>query len=65
MPNQPLVRFPVLCRRGLIVSEGYGRRVLVEMVDANELVIGSTGEVPSVRGESHRVYGAQMMAHVA
>lgn len=40
-------------------------RIAVELVYADNPVIGAGSEVTAIRGESDGVYGAQVVAHVA
>lgn len=65
VPNQALVRLPVLDRRRLVGAKGRGWRPLVQMVDADELVVGAAGQVAAIGREAHGMDGAQMVAHVA
>ena len=44
---------------------GMGGRVAIELVDANDSVVGAGCEVAAVRGEADRVDGAEVVAHVA
>lgn len=62
---QSLVRLPIFCGRRVVVPKGDGRRSLVQVVYANELVVGTAGQVPSIGGKPHRVNCPQVMAHVA
>ena len=39
------------------------RRIRIEFVDAYYLVVGSRRKILPIAGESHRVYGARMVAH--
>ena len=65
MADKALVRLPVLDGRRLVGAKGRGRRPLVEVVDADELVVGAAGQIAAIGREAHRVDGAQVMAHVA
>jgi len=42
-----------------------GGGIRVELVDANDLVIGTRGKVPAVGREANRVDGSEVMAHMA
>lgn len=46
-------------------SRCVGRRVAVEMVDTDDLVVGAGSEVATIRGKSNGMNGSEMVAHVA
>lgn len=63
--DQALVRLPILDGRRVVGAESRRWRPLVQMVDADELIIGAAGQIPAIGREAHRVDGAEMVAHVA
>lgn len=65
MANQSLVRLPILDGRRLVGAKGGSWRAFVEVVYADDLVVGTAGKITTVGGESNGVNGAKMMAHMA
>lgn len=65
MSHQTFGCFPVLNRRRFVGAEGCDRWwTALELVYADDLVVGARGEIATIGGEAHGVYGSQVVAHM-
>ena len=65
MSNQALVCFPVLNRWRLVGTKRGSWWTFVEVVYADNLVVGSAGKIATIGREANRVNRAEMVAHMA